>query len=225
MEVLVNGDIYIKVKPEIVEPDINRIKKINDDIYDLSFEEAQYGITEKTETTREELERIKQQLLEQEYNYDNTEEFHILKITEDKFYLICFNKLGAKKAKICNIEEIKEKYIRIVDFLQEAKYIGKEFKRTKPLYLYNRKIIDYMHKEPSSTTKILYKTNYAMLAEYKSKHSHYFEMIRPKYFIDKKYAFIGTKDNKFDNKKEMYKTIVDEIENRYQYYKKYYKNK
>ena len=223
MELLINGDIYIKTKPEIIEPDANEIKKINDDLYDLSFEEAQNGITDKTENTREKLEKLKQKLLEQKFDYDNTEEFHILKITEEKLYLISFNKLGVKRTKICDIKELKEKYVRIGDFLQEANYIGREFKRTQSLDFYNTKMIDYMYEEKGTTTKILYKTSYAMLAEYTSKHSHYFEMIKPKYFIDKKYTFIGSTDNKYNNRKEMYKNIVDEIENRYEYYKKYYK--
>lgn len=225
MGMLINGDIYIKIKPEIIEPDVDRIKKIDDDLYDLSFEDAQYGITEKTEELKEELEELKEQLLEQQYNYENTENFYILKITEEDLKLVCFNKLGQKQTKKCSIKELKEKYVRVADFLVEAKYVGREFKRTQPLEFLNNRIIDYMYKEPGTTTRILYKTDYAMLAEYTSKHSHYFEMIEPKYFIDENYALVGEKNNIYNDKKEMYRYIVDEIEDRYEYYKKYYKNK
>ncbi len=223
MGLLINGDIYIKIKPEIIEPDANEIKKIDEDLYDLSFEDAQYGITERTEQAREELEKLREHLLEQKYDYETTEEFHILKICENQLKLICFNKLGEKKTKICDIEEIKEKYIRLADFLEEAKYIGREFKQT--VSFDNHKVSDYTYNDSMETAKILYKTSYAMLAEHTLNHSHYFGMIKPKFFIDQEYTFIGYEDKSYNNKKEIYKNIVDEIENRYQYYKKYYKNK
>lgn len=225
MGLLINGDIYIKIKPEIIEPNVDKIKKINDDLYDLSFEEAHYGITERTTTIKEELEEMKEQLLESQYDYKDTEIFHVLKIAEDNMKLVGFNRLGEKQINKCSIEELKDKYIRITEFLKEAIYIGKEFKRTQSLDFLNNKIIDYMNPERNSSTTILYKTDYAMLALYTSKYSHYLEMINPNYFIDGNYTFFGKKDNKYNNKKEMYKNIVDEIEDRYEYYKKYYKNK
>jgi len=48
-------------------------------------------------------------------------------------------------------------------------------------------------------------------------------MINLQYLIDKKYTFIGNKDSIYEDKKSIYKQIIDEIEDRYQYYKKYYK--
>ena len=72
---------------------------------------------------------------------------------------------------------------------------------------------------------ILYKTDYAMLAHHKNEHSNNLEMIKPEYINDAKYSFIGNQKIMYSDKKETYKEVVDEIENRYQYYKKYYKNK
>lgn len=80
-----------------------------------------------------------------------------------------------------------------------------------------------MNQDSYETIKTLYQTDYAMLANYKTQHGNYFQMINPQYLIDKKYTFIGNKDSIYEDKKSIYKQIIDEIEDRYQYYKKYYK--
>lgn len=49
MELLINGDIYIKVEPDIIKPDEKQIEKKENELYNLTFEEAQNGITSKTE--------------------------------------------------------------------------------------------------------------------------------------------------------------------------------
>ena len=225
MGLLMNGDIYVKIIPEIIEPDTNEIKKINEEIYDLSFEEAINGLSDDEITRKEKLEELKRELLEQDYDYETTDDFHLLKILENKINIICYLRCGIKQTIICDLKELREKYVRMIDFLAEAKYIGKEFRRTDSLDYNDIKIVDYMKKEKDTTTKVLYKTDYAMLAEYKSKNSRYFEMIKPIYFEDGKYKFVGKQDNSYNNKKQVLKSVADEIENRYQYYKKYYENK
>lgn len=225
MGLLINGDIYIKTKPDIIKIDEEQIEKKKEQLYNLNFEEAQNGITDKTQQMREEIEQDLKKLEEEILNYEHTENFHILKITENGMKLVCYNKIGRKKSNLCDIKELKEKYVRLLDFLKEAKYIGKEFKRTEPLIMGGTTDISYIKQEPHETTTVLYKTDYAMLVEYESKHSHYIEMLKPEYFIDNNYTLIGKTKRTFEDKKETYIEVIDEIENRYQYYKKYYKNK
>lgn len=227
MGLLMNGDIYIKVAPEIIELNETEIEEIDEDIEKLKFAEADSGLTDEEILEKENLEELKRILLSQENeaDYENTDNFHLLKILEDKISVICYARSGSKQTKICDLKQLKEKYIRLIDFLSEAQYIGKEFRRTEPLKITNIKITDYTKKEKGATTRILYKTDYAMLAEYKSKNSHYLEMIKPMYFEDQKYKFVGKKDNNYNNKKEMFKSVADEVETRYQYFKKKYENK
>ena len=226
MELLMNGDIYIKVAPEIIDVEKD-IERIDEDIDNLKFEEANSGLTDEEIIDKENLEELKRILLSQENeaDYENTDNFHLLKILEDRISIICYARRGEKHTTTCDLKKLKEKYIRLIDFLSEAQYIGKEFRRTEPLEISNIKITDYTKKEKGTTTKVLYKTDYAMLAEYKSKNSHYLEMIKPIYFEDKNYEFIGKKDNSYNDKKEIFKSVADEVENRYQYFKKYYENK
>ena len=225
MKILMNGDIYIKIQPDVIEPDKNQIEKLKDKLYELDYEEAQNGITAKTQQIREKFEKCLKKITEEKINYTQIDNFHILKITENGLEMICYNKIGKKESNKCDIKKIKEKYVRLLDFLKEAKYIGKEFIRTEPLLKDGNKDTSYIKQDPYESTTVLYKTDYAMLVEYKSRHVHYFEMLKPEYFIDNNYTFIGNTQKIYENKKETYMEVIGEIENRYEYYKKYYKNK
>lgn len=225
MGLLINGDIYIKTKPDIINQE-KQIQQKQEQLHEIDFEEAHNGITEETEHMREIIEKELEILDIGKPVYDYTDSFHILKIAENGMEIYNYDRIGHKRISKCDIKELKEKYIRLMDFLKEATYIGKEFIRTVPIIKEEGQIdTSYWNQAPYESTTILYKTDYAMLAHYKDQHTNNLEMINPQYFIDGKYKLIGNKNRIYEDKKETYKEIVDEIENRYQYYKKYYKNK
>lgn len=161
---------------------------------------------------------------EEKLDYNYTDRFHILKITEKGIELVCYDRYGHKIINKCTEKELKEKYIRLVDFLKEAKYVGKIFVRKKPITIDigNMKLSDtsYMN---DYLDKSIYVTDYAMLMRCSSDGTSYFEMINLQYINDNDYIFIGNEDKQYQDKKETYKKIIDEIEDRYQNYKKYYK--
>ena len=220
MAVLFQGDIYIKIKPD--GPDLEKVEEINNDLHELTFLEAQKGISEGTERKREELEEEKKIYLETDENYNETNEFFMLVINKNNLHLITYTSYGNKRVIECDSKKLKEQYKRLVDFLSEAEYVGKEFIRTKPIYKDNGKLTDYTKPEAGVDVKILYKTPYAMLLMYKTQHRTYYEMLKPLYFLDNNYDLIGNTDKTFSDKKEMYKTVADEIETRYHQYKKYH---
>lgn len=223
MELLINGDIYIKIEPDIIKPNEEKLEELKRKIYELDFLDAHNGITSKTEKEREYLEKNLEDLQEEKLDYNYTDNFHILKITEQGIKLYCYDRFGKRIINKCDNRELKEKYIRLVDFLRNAKYIGKTFIRTEPTIIDECIDKSYMNQDSYETIKTLYQTDYAMLVNYKTQHGNYFQMINPQYLIDKKYTFIGNKDSIYEDKKSIYKQIIDEIEDRYQYYKKYYK--
>ena len=223
MELLINGDIYIKIEPDIIKPNEEKIEELKEKIYDLDFLDAHNGITSKTEKERECLENSIEKLQEEKLDYNYTDNFHILKITEKGINLYCYDMFGKKIINKCNNRELKEKYVRLVDFLLKANYIGKIFVRTEPTMINNCIDRSYMNQDPYETITTLYQTEYAMLVNYKTQNGNYFQMINPQYLMDKKYTFIGNKNRMYEDKKETYKEIIDQIEDRYQNYKKYYK--
>lgn len=224
MGLLISGDIYIKIQPDIIKEE-EKLQKKQEELYEIDFEEAHNGVSDYTQQRRKIIEKEIDLLEIGKLVYDFTDNFHILKITEIGMELDNYNRVGQKIIHKTNIKELKEKYMRLMDFLKEAEYVGKEFIRTVPILTENGIDTSYWNQNPYESIIILYKTDYAMLAHHKNEHSNNLEMIKPEYINDGKYSFIGNQKIMYSDKKETYKEVVDEIENRYQYYKKYYKNK
>jgi len=224
-EILINGEIYIKIKPHYIYPEEQQIKEIEQKIYNIEFEEADKGITEKTILKKNLLNELKEKLSQVKTDNRYMKDFHIIEINEDNIIMKSYNTLGRKQElSYKNLEEIKNEYIKLSTFLSEAQYIGKIFVRTKPTMINEIKDMSYITEDPYSSTTVLYKTDYAMLVEYKSTNTRYLEMIEQIYFKDNNYTFIGNKANK-DDKKQTYIEILNEINNRTKSYKKYYKKK
>lgn len=220
MAILFQGDIYIKIKPD--RPDLEKVEEINNDLHELTYIEAQKGISEGTERKRKELEEEKKFYSEEDESYSGTDEFFMLEITKNDLHLVTYTSYGRKNVIECDTKKLKKQYKRLVEFLSEAEYVGKEFIRTKPIYIDEIKHTDYMEPEAGEDVKILYKTPYAMLLQYKTQHRTYYEMLKPIYFLDNNYDLIGNTDKTYSDRKKMVKTVADEIETRYHQYKKYY---
>ena len=224
-EVLINGEIYIKIKPHYIYPDKEKIEELEKEIYNIEFEEADKGITPKTIIKKQSLIELKNRILKPKIDNRYMKNFHIMEINENTITMKTFDILGEKEEQeYQTIEEINNEYIKLSTFLKEAEYIGKEFVRTKPLIINKIKDISYITEDPYSQTTVLYKTEYAMLVEYKGVNSRNLEMLEPMYFKDNNYKLIGNTYNSKD-KKEIYKEILEEIMKRTNYYKKYKKSK
>lgn len=222
---LINGEIYIKIRPHYIYPDEQKIQEIEKNIYNIEFEEADKGITNDTIMEKEMLLDLKKEIEKTKIDNRYMKDFHIIEINEKSIKMNSFNLLGEKEEqKYKDIEEINNEYIRLSTFLKEAEYIGKEFVRTKPLIINGIKDISYITEDLYSETRVLYRTSYAMLAEYKSINSRNLEMLEPIYFKDNNYKFIGNSHEE-KPKKEIYKEILEEILKRANYYKKYKKSK
>ena len=60
--ILVDGEIYIKTKPHFIYPDNEKLKKIEQELYDIKFIEADKGITKETLQKKELLLHLKKTL-------------------------------------------------------------------------------------------------------------------------------------------------------------------
>lgn len=211
--ILIEGDIYIKIKPDIIEPDKLEIQRINNEIGTLK------GNTQETNYLREQLIELKKYYEMVQLIFDGTEDFHCIK-TDLSFALMCsYEKNGNRNITEQSFEQIKDKYINILKFLQDAKYIGKEFRRIEPSHNEKYKMLDYMNENTNIKSTILYATDYAMLAQTTYLHgmeNTYLEMINLSYIIDKKYRLIGQKKryNEYDDKEKTYMKIYEEVQKR-----------
>lgn len=57
---LINGDIYIKIKPSIFNPTNEQQQEVEDKIYDIDFEEAHRGANQGTQEIKKTLNSMKE---------------------------------------------------------------------------------------------------------------------------------------------------------------------
>lgn len=198
MEVLINGDLYIKIKPSVFNPSIDEIDSINEELYKIAFEEAANWAAQLTEKCKEILNSIIE-VFEQkgELDYSYLENFFILLTDGKDITMKSYDELLKKEILITfdfNGEEMKE-YKRLIDFLSEAEFVGREIK------IYG----DF----PGTTNPtLLYKTDYAMCILNPRK--GYISMLDIRGFGAK----LGDKDEaaeKYGDKQLLYKTIVKQL--------------
>ena len=203
METIMNGGIYIKVKPD--EHGNKEQRYLMNNILNESNQKIMGGDCNKIN------------------KYNGTEEFYISKIIDLKNGNIDSQNIDLYNCNIvshgpirrCAIKELKEKYVELLKFLCEAEYSGKTFMRTKPIYINNKICIEcYAEGTNKKLPIVLYKTKYAMLVKQTFLNYSYLEMMNPLYFEDENYKLIGNYEENYMTKKETYKKIIKQIEYR-----------
>ena len=212
----INGDIYIKVKPT----DMSAVAKEL-----ISLTENVVGEADGTQTTNENSDAncmrgpVNDVLkyLKDEKNslyYELCEHFNILRTDGKNHTMIAVEQKDNVRSEIDD-ERLKDEYIRLVDFLESANYIGKRFRRTE-----NIEGVKRFTPIPNDDLYVvaLYATDDAMLVLNIVSEGSYFGMLDPRYFKDGKYELYGGDLNIYKDRKELYKQVS------LQTYKKYRDN-
>ena len=111
-----------------------------------------------------------------------------------------------KKETFENYDKLSEKFIDFREFLSEAKYVGRYFKRTAKI---EGRDISYMEEDES--TLVLFATEYHMLIQYEFLGKKSFEMLSPRYFEDGNFEYYGEKHDEYNDKDEMFKAIEKQL--------------
>lgn len=169
----------------------------------------------------------------------------------DYIYQLCgYDIDGYKINQICNygitcefyglsLEDINKRFIKLFDFLNDSKFVGREFRRTKPIYRYSnvfintgfvrgigrtmigpKKIIadsSFMDSiQDSSKIIILYMKDNILLAK-KIENNNFLEdkymIIGYNYTMDGNYEFIGDVYEEYRDRNMVYSEIVEQINN------------
>lgn len=189
MEILIDGEIYIKIKPKKYDNE-SESKTIMD------------YLERKVETTN----ATYIGFLTPKSDYSNMDMFYLLKM-DDEIKMVTWDELGKKTEDKIN-EKNSEEYMSLIDFLKEAEFIGRKFKRTKPIE-YDLKYTDPVEQNYCT---VLYKTEYAMLVEEVFLGKRTLKMMDKKYFEDKNYIFFEKIDKTYENTKKLYKSILEQID-------------
>ena len=189
MNILIDGDIYIKLKPRKYDNE-SESKTMMD------------YLGRKVETTNATCIGF----LSPRPDYSDMDIFHLLKI-DDEIKMVTWNELG-KKIEDKIDENNSEEYMNLIDFLKEAEFIGRKFKRTKTIG-YDLKYTDPVEQNYCT---VLYKTEYAMLIEEVFLGKRTLRMMDNKYFEDKNYIFFGEIDKTYEDTKKLYQAILEQID-------------
>lgn len=200
--ILINGDIYIKIKPSIFNPTDEEQQELENKIYDINFEEAHRGANQVTQDIKRTLNSMKEIFKKKgKLDYSYIDDFHVLETDGKNITMKMFERTLEKViTDSFNVESEKmNEYKRLIDFMNEAEFVG-------------RKIKLYQHGLLANPT-VIYKTDYAMLIEKKPFPTSTKELkmldIRS---LDKP---LGEKDQtveEYRDKNKLYRTIVRQID-------------
>ena len=195
MQLLINGDIYIKIKPLIFNPSKETFEKNKKDLYNIDFYEAHNGSDKYSNEMRKIIGLIGETLEKKgAYDYSYIEDFHVLKTDGNTVSMKLYERCIEKELSFdFNIDSPKMgEYKRFVDFLYEAEFVG-------------RKLLNSEH------ITVLYKTDYAMCIQYEVFPNYkYIKMLDIRY-LDRPLGKVDETVEKYRNKKLLFKTVVQEI--------------
>lgn len=177
-DTFLNGELYIKKQHEPIQAFDDNNNLINE----LKFEEDD--------------------------EYSECESFWASAMDENGINMIRqtkFSLFPSDKKTYSNKEELEKHFMKLTDFLNISRYIGRYFKRTefvkgKRRYMQEDKSILVLY---ATDDFMLIKTEYPLIGEV-------IQMINPIFIKDGNYKFYGEYNDKYTDKQALYKAITEQ---------------
>lgn len=120
-----------------------------------------------------------------------------------------------------SLEKINEGYIRLVDFLKEAVFVGREFKRILPVITYygtnnikySMKDNAYLDVDDIGKNIVLCMKDNIFLVKHISRFGEEYRIIGCNYIFDGNYEFYGDVYEEYKNMDRVYLEIIEQINN------------
>jgi len=135
-----------------------------------------------------------------------------------------------------SLDDINKRFIKLYDFIKDAKFIGREFRRIQPVCRYSKYksisngfvrgirrlmlvpnncgIIEdssYMESYDNSKNIVLYMKDNMLLVKYISRYGEFYKIIDCSYVCDGNYEFIGDVYLEYMDRDRVYSEIVEQI--------------
>jgi len=136
-----------------------------------------------------------------------------------------------------SLDDINKRFIKLYDFIKDAKFIGREFRRIQPVCRYSKYksisngfvrgirrlmlvpnncgIIEdssYMESYDNSKNIVLYMKDNMLLVKYISRYGEFYKIIDCSYVCDGNYEFIGDVYLEYMDRDRVYFEIVEQID-------------
>lgn len=211
MEILMSGEIYLKRGPRIIPS--KDVSNRNDERLDMIEEHLKTD----PKASPEELEKfryfrdlVRDSVTVERKDYSGCDSFWISIVEDDCIRMVEMERPYATEKVFETKEDLNKEFIRLRVFLEQAEYIGRYFKRTKPCAEGPLADRSYTH---DSNSLALYATDSILLIQSETPYfkDKKFEIISSKYLEDSNYEFIGKVNNEFRDKPELYQAILRQL--------------
>lgn len=204
--IIINGDIYLKRGPEIFNPD----SSLDDEINELEFETSKeipdfelFDYLEKFKSIRG---------MAGQQDYWGTDSFWKMFTDGETFEMLECRQPYLKKS-YSSFDELNKNFIRLSDFLKIAKFVGREFKRNKPIKDYageddNRYCL---LKNDGTKYVVLYATQELFLIKWINNLFDEYALIKSRYTSDGNYEFFGPVHEEYRDTKKVYSEIFNQV--------------
>lgn len=121
--------------------------------------------------------------------------------------------MGRLNNSYSSFDELNKNFIRLSDFLKIAKFVGREFKRNKPIKDYAGEDDNSFRQIIDNRTKyiVLYATQELFLIKRVDKYRDKYALINSRYTLDGNYEFFGPVYEEYRDTKKVYSEIFNQV--------------
>ena len=212
MKYFINGEIYLKKGPIV----FNQYHNLNDKIDDLKFVLSKGNPDLSLFETLEFYEELKEEVWRKDdvIDYSGTE-FFWQAFNDNKGVLVTCAMASSLDKIYKSIDEMERDFIKLSDFLDKATFVGRKFRRTKPIVFQAGKVAKmYMSETGEYYHVVLYAMQDLFLVKKYSKIGEEYQLINSQCTMDGNYEFYGEVFNQYADKDMVYREILEQVEHK-----------
>lgn len=220
MNIIYNGEIYLKRGPEIIDPRNSiEYQELEDTISDIEFELSKENPDLSKAEYLEPLQAYKDILDSKKSitNYSGTNSFWELYTNDGKHIAMKSNEQHPLIKDYNSVEKMNKDFIKLTEFLKKSTYVGMEFVRTKPIVTYDNKFdrsfmkINPLLEEEKHIVLFAMQDLFLIRVIDDPFIKDRYELVNSKYTLDGNYKFIGKVYSEYKDKTKVYKEIYEEL--------------
>lgn len=214
VDFIINGEIYLKRGPEIGDSS-NTIKKLDDMIYGLELLRTKEKDSEKIDDFLTQAKNLKDyaESVDGKISFAGTNSFFKAFTTDGINIELRECNIASKKSRLYNsLEELNNDFIKLSDFLNKATFVGRKFRRTKPLGANFGKTDRSFMNTSLDEHIVLYATQDLFLAkEINYSGDDAYTLIYSRYTLDGNYVFYGPVYSEYKDTQKVYSEIMEQL--------------
>jgi len=212
MKYFINGEIYLKKGPTVFNQEYNLNARIDDLKFVLSKENPDLSLFETLEFYEELKEEVQGKA--DVIDYSGTE-FFWQAFNDNNGVLVTCAMASCLDKVYKSMAEMERDFIKLSDFLDKAIFVGRNFRRTKPIVFQTGKVANmYMSETDEYYHVVLYAMQDLFLVKKYSKIGEEYQLINSQCTMDGNYEFYGEVFNQYADKDMVYREILEQVEHK-----------